>query len=97
MLRSLVKQIPTCKFFILKKFMTCYKYYKMSISFRVQYDQYFPSSSYFPDLFHEPSVKRNDSKIWETRKVLAIIYKDFKSSLNKTILKRWQQISISNQ
>ena len=43
--------------------------------FRVQYDQYFPSFSYFADLFHEPLGEWNKSKIWEMRKILAILCK----------------------
>ena len=35
--------------------LTFYVQYALVIArFRVQYDQYFPSFSYFPDLFHEP-------------------------------------------
>ena len=40
---------------------------------RVQYDQYFPSFSYFADLFHKPLGEWNNSKIWETRKILVIL------------------------
>ena len=36
------------------------------------YDQYFPSFSYFANLFHELLEERNNSKIWETWKILAI-------------------------
>ena len=41
--------------------------------FRLQYGQYFPSFSYFADLFHKPLGERNKSKIWETRKRFAIL------------------------
>ena len=41
--------------------------------FWVQYGQYFPSCSYFADLFHEPLGEWNKNKIWETRKILAIL------------------------
>ena len=42
--------------------------------FRVRYDQCFPSLSYFAGLFHEPLGEWNNSKIWETRKILAILW-----------------------
>ena len=42
--------------------------------FRVQYDQYFTSFSYFSDLFHEPWGEWNKCKIWETRKLLHCPY-----------------------
>ena len=40
----------------------------------VQYDRYFLRFSYFTDLFHEPVGEWYDSKIWKTRKILAILY-----------------------
>ena len=43
--------------------------------FRVQYCQYFPSFLYFANLFHEPLGKWNKSKIWQMRKILAILCK----------------------
>ena len=46
------------------------KYALVTARFRAQYDQYFPSFSYFTDLFEEPLGKRNNSEIWETRKIL---------------------------
>ena len=49
------------------------EYALVIVRFRVQYDQYFPSFSYFADLFHEPLGEWNSSKIWETRKILAIL------------------------
>ena len=39
------------------KYIYIYTYYTYALviaRFRVQYDQYFPSFSYFADLFHEP-------------------------------------------
>ena len=42
------------------------KYALVIARFRVQYGQYFPSFSYFADLFHEPLGERNKSKIRET-------------------------------
>ena len=44
------------------------------VGFQVQYDRYF-RVSYFPDLIHKPLRKWNSSKIWETRKILAVLYK----------------------
>ena len=41
--------------------------------FQVQYDQYCPSFSYFAVFFPEPLVEWNKSKIWVTRKILAIL------------------------
>ena len=41
--------------------------------FSEQYDQYFPSFSYFADLFHEPFDGWNNSKIWETRNIGYIV------------------------
>ena len=49
-------------------------WYELVISrFRVQYDQYSSSFSYFTNLFHEPFGEWNRCKIWETRKILAIL------------------------
>ena len=39
------------------------KYALVIARFRVQYGQYFPSFSYFANLFHEPLVEPNKSKI----------------------------------
>ena len=51
-----------------------YSRYALVIArFRLQHDQYFPNFSYFADLFHEPLGEWNNSKIWETRKILAIL------------------------
>ena len=36
--------------------------------------QYFPSFLRFADLFPEPLDEWNNSKIWELRKMLAILY-----------------------
>ena len=49
------------------------KYALVIARFRVQYGQYFPSFSYFIDLFHEPLGEWNKSKIWEKWKTLAIL------------------------
>ena len=46
------------------------KYALVTARFRAQYDQYFPSFSYFTDLFEEPLGEWNNSEIWETRKIL---------------------------
>ena len=48
-------------------------YALITARFRVQYGQYFPSFSYFADLFHEPLGEWNKSKIWEARKILVIL------------------------
>ena len=39
------------------------KYALVIARFRVQYGQYFPSFSYFADLFHEPLGEGNKSKM----------------------------------
>ena len=58
--------LPDCPYFL--------RHVLVIVQFRVQYDQYFLSFSYFADLFHEPISERNNSKIWEIRKTLAILY-----------------------
>ena len=66
-LRTLIENLDTVKY--------PNRYALVIARFRVQYDQFFPSFSYFADLFHGPLGGRNNSRISETRKTLAILCK----------------------
>ena len=63
--------------------------------FRVQYGQYFPSFSYFADLL---LFCGNNSKIWETRKILAIFMVAHCCQLKfESLLRLYIEISNWNQ
>ena len=55
------------------------KYALVIARFWVQYGQYFPSFSYFADLFHKPLGERNKSKIWKNQENTGHINRDIRA------------------